>query len=330
MTSTVKNRYVILFVAQIAIAAFSAFVGDLTMFFFGTVACSAFYASTLVISKSLISHLAPLLSGLAVFAVTGMWGYAIVFAFYALVGTVLSVCVKKEYSRSKSVFCLAITIASSIAVCYVFFFAMTADSFSVTELGNSLKTGINSFIDKTVSTFIENFKLQADASGFKFDIVEFTKSFSSMLYSMSFGIVAFVINFASYISTWIFKLTQKGIESDKIKRVFGKNEWSFVLSKVSAVVFIVTLLLIAIGGDTLTRPQNVAFYAVFIAISGGVFIMAFNKLRNSVRNTGSYLFPVMLVILAIFFDMYIAWLIIFGIGLYAALSYKDKKEDVNE
>ncbi len=153
------------------------------------------------------------------------------------------------------------------------------------------------------------------------DISVYTIAYIRSFRPMLFGTVILVCNIVSYIFTAASKNLLRFMNIDKYKDLPGiRGDWEFVLSKSSAMVFIISYVCLLLGGDTLTLPQASAFYAVMLAIAGGVFLMAFRAVRNKFSMGGGSNFIIIGILLLLFLQgslMDIVMVILAVIGLSA-------------
>ncbi len=326
MSDLAKKRYATLVVAQVATAVLAVFMNDFAFFVAGIVLCVALYSSTLIINWSLLSFIAPAASVVAVYAISDSSFMAFCFALYLPLGIISAFCVRKCYKRAKMVLFLSVGFGVAAISCLVVYFFITYDEISLSAFRNAIISRVGAIKREFLSQTEYALVLQADAQKLDINISSYISALSNLINYISFGLAAFIFNSASYLSTVFTKFTLKGFGGEKITTPFESDSWQFVLSKPSAVAFIAAYLCLAIGAETLTYAQTVAFYAIVIALSGGVLLMAVNRIKHSVKNSRSFFLPLLLAVLMFFFGTFMLILTLFVIGLFATFTFKNKEK----
>ncbi len=326
MNGESKKRYAVLVSAQILVACLSWLMGDIFVFLLGIVVCVALYAASLLINWSLLSFIGPIGSIAAIYLIGGSSFAALFFAFYVPIGVLLAFCVRKEFKRAKTVIFSSLGFALATLSGLLVYLMATRGNVSLDTIGDFLRAVGMALKKQLLKEYEYSLLLQAEQMDVSINVSKYVSQFASQLNWFSFGSLALLFNSASYLSTVLTRFVLKGVEQSNLKTFFDSTAWQFVLSKASALAFIVVYLCIAIGGETLTQPQQIAFYSVVIAISGGLVVMAVNKIKLSVKKSGSFFLPIVLIAMAMFFNVSAVVLVLYIIGLVATFTVKNKEE----
>lgn len=240
--------------------------------------------------------------------------------FYLPASLVTSVCIRKSVSRSASVVLSSLTVGLT-ALAYV---AVTA---LISGVSLSFE-GVSSFIDGVSRAFAENLVSNVPDSLFNETITKATYKalvFEGIKYfSMCFAVL--FCNIVAFTSTAVTKRVLSASNNATVELSEFAKEWRFVLSKPSAVMFLVCYLCLIVGGETLTLPQQIAFNTVMTAIQCGVFVMAFGYLRQKVRVNG-FASVFMYIVFWYIFGMSFTAMVISCVGVFATLARKTKEGD---
>lgn len=327
MTDNCKKRLYILMGIEVLAAFISVYMNSGIFFLLGIIISVSLFASILVLKWSLISFVPMIVSVVAVYFLSSSSLLAMCYSFSMPLGVLIAFCIRKKYKRAKTVLFTSIGFAIATIACAVVYLVAYCGSYSLSSLGNALKSTGAEIKNQILIEMERSLLLQLENTGVKIDTAAYIAAFSSLMNYVSFGVTAFVINCVSYFSTSITKLSLNGLGDNKINAFFNESNWQFVLSKASAIVFLLVYLCIQIGGETLTQPQIVAFYAVLLAISGGVLLMAVNRIRNSIKKNGNFVMLFLLAGTAFFLGIYPVLLIMIIMGLIATFSFKSDKEE---
>jgi len=240
--------------------------------------------------------------------------------FYLPASLVTVACIKKNASRSATVVLSSVTVGLTALTCVAIAALLSGKSLSF--------DGVSAYIDEVSKTFAENLVSNVPDSLFNETLTKATYQaliFEGIKYfSMCFAVL--FCNIVAFSSTAVTKrvlsLTKDGAGG---LSEFAK-EWRFVLSKPSAIMFIVCYLCLIVGGETLTLPQQIAFNTVMTAIQCGVFVMAFSFLRDKVRANGFASIFVYIVFLYIF-GMSFTAMVISCVGVFVTLARKTKEDN---
>ncbi len=326
MTTADKKRFYLLVALQLPVALLSLILDNGFLFLAGIVVCVALHSSALIIDWSMFSIIGPVASAIAVYFLSGSAYVAMMFGFYMPIGIVMAYCIRRGMSRSRIIMATSLSFAFSAFVCLTVYLLETCEVYSLNAFRFRLRTDISlikSNILNEIETLLES---QTTTTGIEIDTTMFTSLFADMLDYISFGMVALLINGASYLSSVFTKLALKGSDNERINKIFSGSGWRYVLSKSSAAIFAVIYLFIIIGGETLTLPQIIAFYSVILALSGGVIIMAINNIIDKIRKNRNFVLLIMLGAITFFFGGSAAILALFVIGLTAAFTFKIEEE----
>ncbi len=330
MFNNAKMKYAALFLAAVLLPPFVAVYVDI----------SGLLPIALVSSVILgvLTASAPLPLALAVPVGLYAWGYILFGDFLSPVtplvflpaGFIAGLCMRRKCSRRLTVALTSAGFLISLAAEFAIITYSLCGSLSAWAL-EATYNELYVFFTNAAYNNIYNV-LNANAKNYglaESDVALYTVTYIRSYRPMFFGTVLLICNIVAYIFTAVSKRILKYLDTEKYNSLPGINgNWEFVLSKSSATVFIVCYICLFLGGDTLSLPQASAFYAVMLAIVGGVFLMAFRTLRSKLRISSSNL-VITGVILLLFFSgsiLDIVTIILAIIGLSATFKQDRNKE----
>lgn len=245
------------------------------------------------------------------------------------------VCMRRMCSRGFTVALVSFALVVGALLCFGILTLALYGTISFSAIKECYNTIYSLIVDAVYENVYNVLKVSVEEYGYTESFVAtYTAAFLRSYRPMLFGTVIFTCNVVAYALTAISKRILKYADVAKYERLPGINgDWEFVLSKSSAVVFILCYFCLLIGGDSLTLPQASAFYAVMLAIVGGVFVMAFRSIRNRVKLTGGVDLIVIGIVMFLFFQssiMDIVSMVLAVIGLSATFKSGKKEEGGNE
>lgn len=275
---------------------------------------------------------------LAVFGLCLLVGGDLYLAMLPLVllpaGIATGVCIRKKRTRG---FTVGISSFGLIVGGFLGFLIITwagCGTVNVTAMRLCYNELYRYFTEVMFDSVYVSLKNAFDSYGYEEGYLEaYTASFLKSFRPMFFGTVIFTCNAVAYAFTAVSGRLYKMLDVSKFKSLPGiDGKWEFVLTKSSAVVFTVCYVCLFIGGDSLALPETSAFYAVMLAIVGGVYVMAFRSIRSRSKLTGGVDLIVICIVLFIFFQsslMDIISLMLVVIGISATFK-SNKKGDKHE
>ncbi|MBQ3195233.1 MAG: hypothetical protein IJB65_02090 [Clostridia bacterium] len=244
-------------------------------------------------------------------------------------GIFAGVCMRRKCSRRLTVALTSFGLAMGMGIEFVIITYHLCGSLSAEAFGVCYD-GLYAYFADYLYDSVYNV-LNANSKNYglaEADVAAYTVAYIKTYRPMLFGTIILACNVAAYIFTAVSKRLLLYLDVNKHDGLPGTNgKWEFVLSKSSAVVFIICYICLFLGGETLTLPQTSAFYAVMLAIVGGVFLMAFRAVRNKFRMGNSNII-ITGIILLLFFNsaiINILTLMLAVIGISATFK-QDKKE----
>ncbi len=240
--------------------------------------------------------------------------------FYLPASLVIAFCIRKGLSRGMTVVLSSLTVGVTAFACvavpaFIYGVAFSFDSVSAyismvsQALAEKLVSGVpDSLFDETLTK--ANYQALM-ASGFKY-------------FSLCFAVM--FCNIAAFASTAITKRVLLYVEGGTGRLSVFAKEWLFVLSKPSAVMYIICYLCLLVGGETLTLPQQIAFNTLMTAIQCGIIVMAFSFLRERFRAYG-FAAIFMYIVVFVFFGVSVAAMVLSGLGVIVTLRRKTKEDN---
>ena len=242
------------------------------------------------------------------------------------------VCMRRRCSRGQTIVavvaCIGLGVFLGIAV--IVFALYGSISYNIAVSFNRdylvpLKGQLLTSVYDSIHNSMEQLMAQLGEEYSGIDVSTYSIAYIKSLRPMSVGIVLFSVATVAYLFTELIKQVVKVVDENKLKNLPGiEGKWEYVLSKGSAVAFIIAYFCMFIGGETLKIAEATAFYAIVMTILGGVLVMAFRSIKNRIklRGWGDLIFPAILIVL--FLSDYIIT-ILTVIGLVA--SFRVKAED---
>ncbi len=318
MNSTVKTKSLIFacITAFLSMFVFTPF--DATVPVVAIIAQIGFFSAVMASGFSPWQLSVPVVSYGIAFMLCGDPILALLSVVYIPVAVVIAICLRKKASRSTTVVLSSLTVgivALGCGVAWALDYGIELSFESVAALIKTTANDVTNFlVDSVPDAFYEK---NLSKEVYRATLYELFRYFSIGFFVLACNVVAF-------ISTAITKLVVSYLCSDEKKISTFAKKWNFVLSKQSAVMFIICYLCLLVGGETLTLPQQIAFNTVFVAIQGGVLVMAFNSLRAKISNGGSYVL-ILYLILMFFFGLPIVIIALSVSGLFAVFKPKTKE-----
>lgn len=316
MVKTQKNKYILLQAAIVALTASCCVFPD-AMFIVAAITVQIGIYSALAAQKPYVLSLVsvPASYGVA-FALVGDWRIALLSVIFYPVGTLIAFCIRKGFTRTRTVL-LSSVCFGTLLVGYV---ALVLYMWGITSF-DGFATALTDGMAYLAEMSADNLPEVSLVEGLTRD------AYRDLLYDFmriaSIGAFALMCNTVAFAST---ALTKRIVFSTKGNALLNNDQqWLYVLSKPSAVMFIVCYLCVLVGGETLTLPQQVAFNTVIVATFGGVLVMSLRAVKGK---TGFAGIPKLLIYAIIFFIFGLqAVLILLSVtGLIAAFRYKNKED----
>ena len=330
MFNNAKFKYAALFAAAVLLPPFVAVYVDLS-----GLLPAALLSSVIL---GVLTASAPLALAFAVPVGLYAWGYVLFGDFLSPVtpliflpaGFLAGMCMRRKCSRRLTVALTSAGFLLSLAAEFAIVTYSICGSLSAKAMNATYNELYVFFTNAAYNSIYNVLNTNAKSYGLaESDVALYTTSYIKSYRPMFFGTVLLICNIVSYLFTAVSKRILKYLDAEKHNGLPGINgSWEFVLSKSSATVFIVCYVCLFLGGETLSLPQASAFYAVMLAIVGGVFLMAFRSLRSKLHISNSNLI-IASVILLFFFSgsiLDIVTIILAIIGLSATFK-QDKKGD---
>ncbi len=327
--STLKK--VVLFVTAVLVPCLGTLVSEPSWIVPSSLVAAAIYAVLTAVAPVPLALAVPII----VYGINAVLGGDYVFAAFPLIflpaGFGLGLCMRKKCSRRVTVATTSVSLVAGGALGFVLATLTVFGKLTAATLADCY-SGLYSYV---ANSFYENMYTSLKSAAYAYELKDFdaaayTKIYLKSCRPMLIGSAIFACNALAYILTAVSKYLLKHTSIEQFKSLPGINgNWEFVLSKTSAVVFIVCYACITLGGDALALPELSAFYAILFAIIGGVLIMALRTVRNKMHLGGSIGFIVTGIIIFFFFQGSILSIIVTVlaiIGLTATLK-KEKTED---
>lgn len=266
-----------------------------------------------------LSLVSPLLSFGAAFVLTGEPSAAALSLMYAPAGIAAALCIRRCCKRSKTMFFTSLTFGAEMLAGVLCFFSREGVG-SISDASGLVGAFLNSCAEASVKNMPDIPGVQGvGREAYRKLLYEYLRLFS-------FGSVALLCNAVAYFSTALSKRIMLKIRDG---RLFANNsQWLYVLSKPSAVLFIVCYFCALIGGSTLSLPQRIAFNTPVVALIGGVLVMAARVVKEKLRISGLSGLIIFAVVL-FFFGVRSLLVLLSVIGLITALRYKPTEDREN-
>lgn len=336
-----KSKNINLILKNIGLPALAVFL-PLVTFFTGTweslIVTSLLSSATLAVITASLPIWITAAVPLAVFGLCYMAGGDLYLAMLPLVllpaGIATGVCIRKKCTRGLTV---GISSFGLIFGGFLAFLIVTWANYGIVN-GTSIKACYEAtyryFTEVLFDNVYNSLKTAFESYGYEEGYLEtYTASFLKSFRPMFFGTVIFTCNAVAYAFTAVSGRLYKMLDASKFNSLPGiDGKWEFVLTKSSAVVFTVCYICLFLGGDSLALPETSAFYAVMLAIVGGVYVMAFRSIRDRSKITGGVDLIVICIVLFLFFQsslIDIISLVLVVIGLSATFK-SNKKGDKHE
>lgn len=299
---------------------------------------SALFAAAFLTRPSPVPLLAPALSFIAVFFISGNNGFeAAAYTLYLPVGTAMAFCLLKGFERARTVAVSTVTLVGFFGIFCVALVIFLKGELSIAAIKDCFELYWGSVAD-VMRAVLNNAKETMVAglvqSGQPTDYYEavfseaYIEVFIAAIKIIIIPIFVFCCEAVVFASTAICK---RILSFEKTyKEFFAKNNgWLYVASKATAFVYIIVWFISAVGGNELTIPEYVTFTTVSVAISGGLAIVGCRVVKKwlSKKRSGSFMMLFLLAAMFLFFGgLSIAVKFIVVIGLVASLTAKASKE----
>lgn len=335
MTNNAKLRLIPIIIAAVCLPPLALYYSDGASFFLCALVAALGLTALYAVKPSVLWLALPLASyGIG----AALGADAIIGAFILAtvpLGLTAGYGMYKGYSRAKTVFISVVGLFVGAAFAFVLsviymYGALSADA---------VKDGFNSLYGAVSNGIYENVVLSLESVAASYDLGEMdVHSYASLyvqtLKPIAAGMLLFAGNLIAYVFTAAAKRLVKWVDVNRFDALLGQDEkWLFVLSKSSAGVFLGAYLCLMLGGDTLSVPEQAGFYAVFLAIFGGVIIMGARSVRNYFAQSTAWNGTSLAVILFVLFFIFgssvlsIAFVVVSASGVVASFKHKKKEVD---
>lgn len=317
MNFTVKTKSLIFSCITALLSMFVFTSIDMTVPVVAIIAQIGFYAAVTTTSFSPWQLSVPVVSYGIAFMICGNPLLALLSLVYVPASAVIALCLRKKVSRSATVVLSSLTVGITALICGLVWALNCGVELSADGISALIKDASNHITDLLVGNIPDAmFENGISKEVYRQTIFELFSYFS-------LGMVVLACNVIAFFSTAVTKLVVPFLGAQKNMSSFAKK-WNFVLSKQSALMYLICYLCLIVGGETLTLPQQIAFNTVFVAIQGGILIMAFRFMREKMAQGGSYLL-VFCFVLAFFLGIPVFIIILSFIGIFAAFKQKTKE-----
>lgn len=316
MVKTQKIKYILLQAAIVALTATYCIFPDALYILAALTIQIGLYSAIAAQKPYALSLFSVPLSYAVAFTLVGDWRVAVLSVLFWPVGTLVAVCIRKGVTRAKTVLLTSVLFGVCL-VSYAVMILWMLDIRSIDEFSEKLISGMKFLAQMSANSLPE----ASLVKGLTRDVYE--KLVYDFLRISFIGTIVFACNTVAFVSTAIAKRIV--IKTKGNTMLNNDPKWLYVLSKSSALVFIVCYLCVLVGGETLTLPEQIAFNTVVIATLGGVLIMAFRAIKGKNGFAG---IPVLIIYAIVLFALGLqALLILLSItGLVAAFRYKNMED----
>lgn len=298
---------------------------------------SAFFAAAFLTKPSPLPLLAPVVSFLAVFFISGHSGFdAAAYTVYLPVGTAMAFCLLKGFDRARTVAVSSVALVSFVGVLGIAAVILLKGTFNAEAIKEcfdifwgSVADTVRTVLYDAKETVVNAYILSGQTPDY-YEVIfsdAYIETFIAALKIIVIPTFIFVCEAVVFLSTAICR---KLLTLEKAyKEFFAKNNgWLYIAGKSTALVYIIVWFISVVGGDELTIPEYVTFTTVSAAISGGLAVVGCRVVKNWLKNNrgGSFMMLFLLVALFMFFGGFsVAVKLVVVIGLIATLTAKASK-----
>ncbi len=316
MVRTQTLKYIILQAVILLLTTACCLYPDVVVFAVALTVQIGLYAAVAAQKPFWLSLLSPVLSYIIAVVMLENPVLAIASVLFFPAGALMALFIRKGLSRSKTVLVTSVTVGAGLLL-FALSIIIPGGINSFDSFAEALNNTINDFAKLSVENLPDIYFTQGISEETYYNLLV------EMLRVFLFGSVVLLCNIVAYVSSAIAKRAVIKTKGNTLLQ--NDMQWLYVMSKPSAVVYIVCYLCLLIGGETLTLPQEIAFNTVLLALLGGLLVMAVRSIKTKMGVVGLSSLFIYAVVFFIF-GLEATILVMSVTGLIAVFKYKPQED----
>ncbi|HBL84099.1 MAG: hypothetical protein A2Y17_12605 [Clostridiales bacterium GWF2_38_85] len=276
---------------------------------------SVLYSICVLLNPNLWLLITPILVVATVFFITGDPISIMASLYFAPVGLLIGYSILKKYTRVQTI------IRSGFAL--IIMIILTLAIFIITAEGTVSYEAIDSIIKQLTHMYFDPIR-ELLASTIESED-QLTGLFETLVFSMKAMSLAMVITISFAFTFIVSYLVKKIVEFMHIKEVFFKydNIWQIELSKIAAIVFVISTILMFIFSESDNIGLKFGIFTFYFPISAGLAVVGFRHLIEKVKKN----YIILILFFVLFFILnymifYFAFILLTTFGLFRTLFKK--------